>query len=114
MMHYLLFQISPLFPKNFPDSVEISDDLIFLVIDYKFLISELFFAVSVGLHFPLFRENYYFPLLFQISPSFRKMYVFFTYFLFFVPPSLTMMLLQCTYWTPLIERPTLEIDLLIY
>ena len=83
-MHFLLFQIPPLFPKMFTDSVEISDDL-FLVIDYKFLISALFFAVSVGLHFPIFRENYYFPLLFQISPSFRKMYVFFTYF-FFVPP----------------------------
>src|SRR6218665_1452943 len=63
-----------------------------------------FFAISI--HFPLlFRENYYFPLLFKISPCFRQIYVFLTYFMCSsFPPSLTIVhvcITQCTYWTPL-------------
>ena len=60
------------------------------------------FAVSV--HFPLFRENYSFPLLLQISPCFRQIHLLFTYFTCTFPPTFTMMHLcitQCTYWTPL-------------
>jgi len=54
---------------------------------------------------PLFLKKYSFPLFFKISPCFRQIYVFFTYFICFSsPPTFTMMHLcitQCTYWTPL-------------
>jgi len=68
-----------LFPKRF-SSAQISDDF-FLVIDHKFQISLPIFPVSV--HCPLlFRENYYFALLFKISPPcFRKIHLLFTYFM---------------------------------
>ena len=80
-----LFQISPLFSKKFSDSVEnfknftfsrkssrfssakISDDF-FLFIDHKFHISPLFSLFQYIS--PLFRENYSFPLISQISPLF--------------------------------------------
>ena len=99
--------ISPLFPilpsvfENFSDSegnfhnftfsrkiswfssAEISDDL-FLVIDHKFWISPIF---SLFLYiFPLFRENYYFPVPWEIfplfstnSPAFYTLYVYFVF-----------------------------------
>ena len=53
------------------------------------------------LNSPLFQENY-FPLHSQIFPLwFCKIYVFFTYFVFFrFPPSLAMMHF-CTHWKPL-------------
>jgi len=73
-----------------------------LVIDYKFWISPLFSMFQYIS--PLFRVNYYCPLLFQISPCFRKIYVFFVLCVFVSPLSLTVMHLcitQCTYWTPL-------------
>ena len=118
-MHFPLFLIPPI-SENLSDSVEnypnftfsrkifrfssakISDDL-FLVVDYKFLISPLF-----SLFHYQFRENYYFPLLLQISPCFPGICVFFTYFMCIsFPPTLTMMHLcitHCTYWTPLITN----------
>src|SRR6218665_525753 len=50
--------------------------------------------------FPHISRKLLFPLLFKISLCFRKIYVFFTYFICFsFPPSLTMMHLcitQCT------------------
>src|SRR6218665_4204027 len=57
---------------------------------------------------PLFRENCYFPLVFQISPDCVKFKCFF-YIVkgpvcFSFPPSFSMKHLcitQCTYWTPL-------------
>src|SRR6218665_2337410 len=48
----------------FSTSAKISDDL-FLVIDHKFRISRLFSIFQYI--FPLFRENFYFPLLLTIS-----------------------------------------------
>ena len=81
-------------------SAEISYDL-FLVIDHKFLISTLFSLFQYIS--PLFRENYYFPLLWQIPPCFSQMHLLFTYFTCIsFPPTLTIMHLcitQCTYWT---------------
>ena len=54
---------------------------------------------------PYFEKKYSFPLFLKISPCFRQIYVFFTYFICFSsPPTFTMMHLcitQCTYWTPL-------------
>jgi len=48
----------------FSTSAKISDDL-FLVIDHKFRICPLFSIFQYI--FPLFRENFYFPLLLTIS-----------------------------------------------
>src|SRR6218665_2593379 len=121
MMHFPLFQISPLFSKNFQTLWNISKMLPFpekfldfhlpkflmtfcLVIEHKFRISPCF--PCFGTFPPLFRENYYFPPTFKnVLPVFEK----FTCFLhilcvFRFPPTLTMMHLcitQCTYWTPL-------------
>ena len=90
-----------LFPETFFDfhPPKISDDL-FLVINHKF---PPIFAISI--HFPLFRQNYSFPLFKISSPAFGKftcLYIGLLYFSF--PPTFTMMHLcitQCTYWTPL-------------
>ena len=110
MMHFPpCFRFPPLFPKNFlipwkisqilpfPDffSIFIRRNFLwpFLVIDHKFWI------------LPYFEEIILSPLLLQISPCFRQIYVFFTYFMCFsFPPTFSMMHLcitQCTYWTPL-------------
>ena len=78
-MHFPPVSDSPLFSKNcrglqnltfswkisWFSSAEISDDL-FSHRPQIFNFPPIF-AVSV--HFPLFRENYYFPLLWQIFPS---------------------------------------------
>ena len=73
-----------------------------LVIDHKFRISSPIFAVSV--HFPLFRENYYFPPTLTNFPPLHKFTCFLhTLRVFRFPPTFTMMHLcinQCTYWTP--------------
>ena len=57
---------------------------------------------------PLFCENYYFPLLWQIPPWFTQFHLLFTYFTCIsFPSALTMMHLcitQCTYWTPVPRR----------
>src|SRR6218665_2851000 len=83
-------------------SAKISDDF-FLVIDHKFLISPLFSLFRCIS--PLFRENYSFPLLLQISPPVLGKFTCFLHTLrVFFPSTLTMMHLcitQCTYWTPL-------------
>jgi len=89
-----LFQIPPYFQKNFK-TVEnfinfifsrkisrfspaiISDDL-FLSHRPQILDSPIF---PVSVHFLLFRKNYYFPLLWKISPCFRKIHLLFTYFM---------------------------------
>jgi len=119
-MHFPPVSDFPLFSKNFqtpwkifkilpfPEKMsrflyaKISDDL-FLLIYHKFRISPLYSLFQYI--FSLFRENYYFPLLFKISPCFRKIHLLFTYFLCIsFPPTLTTMHLsitQCTCWTPL-------------
>src|SRR6218665_1373115 len=57
--------------------------------------------------FPPISKLLFPPYFSKFSPCFRKIYVFFTYFICFsFPPSLTMMHLcitQCTYWTPLLS-----------
>ena len=109
MMHFPLSQI-PLFPKKFSDSAKnfsdltfsqekfrfsakISDDH-FLIIHHKCRISPLF-------HWFQFISPYFwqffFPLLLQIPPWFRKIYVFFIYFMCIsFPPTFTMMHLCIT------------------
>ena len=62
----------------------------------------------VQVHFPLFRENYYFsPTFDKFSPSVLDKFTcsLHTLRVFRFPPALTMMHLcitQCTYWTPLV------------
>src|SRR6218665_2461036 len=65
-------------------SAKISDDLLF---SRQPQISNFPSVFPVSVHFPLFRENYYFPLLSKISPLFLKnspafyiFYVFSPYF----------------------------------
>jgi len=101
-----IFPISP-FPTKLLrfSSAKISDDF-FVVIDWKCWIFTYFRCFST---FPLFREIIISLYLFKFPLWFRKIYVFFTYFMYFLfPPSLTMMHLcitQCTYWTPLNTGP---------
>jgi len=75
-MHFPLFQISPLFSKNFQTgkfsqkisrfpSAKISDDLSFLVIDHKFRISPLF---SLFQYISPFSRKLLFPPTFKNSP----------------------------------------------
>src|SRR6218665_2191228 len=90
--------------KNFRfSSANISDDPFF---SHRPQISNFPPSLPLSVHFPLFRENYYFPLLLKIPPLFKKFTCFLlTFFVFCVPSTLTMMHLcitQCTYWTPLI------------
>jgi len=104
--------------KNFPfSSAKISDDL-FLVINHKFRISPLFFAISI--HFrPYFAKIILSPILFKISlPVFPKFTCFWHTLCFsFPPPALTMLHLcitQCTYWTPLHLKDILNIHVAYY
>src|SRR6218665_474280 len=100
MMHFSLFQISSLFSKKIQTLSKIFKILPFPEIFFdlhplKFLMASFshrpqisnvppIFPVSV--HFPLFRENYYFPttctlknfpLFSKSSPAFYKLYVYF-------------------------------------
>ena len=101
-MHFPLFQISPLFSKNLHTLWKLFKILPFhkKIIDFnpsKFLM--IFFRSSttnfefppifpVAVHFPLFRENYYFPhLLCKIALCFRKIHLLFTYFMCISFPS---------------------------
>ena len=63
-----IFELLP-FPEKISrfSSAKISDNL-FLVTDHKFQIAPLFCLFQYIS--PLFRENYYFPLLWKISPLF--------------------------------------------
>ena len=115
MMHFSLFQIPPLFkiflilgkknfrlfPKNVCSSAKVSHD-VFQSLTLNFEFPPIF---AKTLHFPLFREIYYFPFLIFPLHDFRNCTCFFTYFTCLsFPSSLTMMHLcitQCTYWTPL-------------
>ena len=80
-------------------STNISDDLFF---SHRPQILNFPPISSVSVHFP----PEYFPLLWQISPCFKKFTCFLhTLCVFCFPPALTMMHLcitQCTYWTPLV------------
>ncbi len=115
MMHFPLFQISPYFRKLFQTPWKIFTIWPFpkKIFDFhlpKFLMTFFFFSHWPQIwNFPLFSlfqyispyfGKFFFPLLLQISPWFRKIYVFFTYFMCFsFPPTLTMMHLcitQCT------------------
>src|SRR6218665_1272540 len=101
MMLFLLFHIPHLrkifiLVKNFPNftfSKKVFDFhpakflmtfFSHLLGPYKFLISFPFLTVSV--HFPLFRENYYFsPTFPNFSPDFAKgLRAFYIHFVFFV------------------------------
>jgi len=107
MMHSPLFQISPyflrgkfsqfhLFPKKFL--------MTFFSYWFWILNSPFFFST-----FPLFRENYYFPLLLQIPLDSVKFTCFLHTLCFSFPPSLTMMHL-CAFWTPLHSPSQLPLD----
>ena len=111
-----LFQISPIFEKNF-------DFLKFYLVPTKFhiFIRQNFWrpfflshrpqisnfppVLPVLLHFPLIRENLLFHPTFQnLPPVFEKFNSFLHTLRVIFPPTLTMMHLcitQCTYWTPL-------------
>src|SRR6218665_2023109 len=120
MMHFTPVSDFPLFSKNFQTLRKIFTILPFpkKFLDFhppKFLMTFFnhrpqisnfppIFAVSV--HFPLFRENYYFPPYFDKFPPVLGKFTCFLHILraFRVPPTLTLMHLcitQCTYWTPL-------------
>src|SRR6218665_3585119 len=96
MMHFPLFQIFPLFSKNFQ-----TVGIFYL----NFRIPPYFPCFNRPTFSPLFRENYYSPPTFKNAPCFRKIHLFLhTLCVFRFPPTLTMMHLcitQCTYWTPL-------------
>jgi len=102
MMHFPPVSDFPLFSKNFGFwgkfskfylslknflifIREISDDLFFfLFFSHRPQISNFTPIFAVSVHFPPFRENYYFPLLWQIfplfytnSPAFYLLYVYF-------------------------------------
>src|SRR6218665_1528798 len=92
--------------KNFRfSSANISDDPFF---SHRPQISNFPPSLPLSVHFPLFRENYYFPLLLKIPPLFsRNSHAFYVLFVYFVSPQLCMTMMhlcitQCTYWTPLI------------
>src|SRR6218665_1365673 len=108
MMHFPLFQISPLFSENcrtlrkifiilpFPEKfLDFHPPkflmTFFLVIYHKFRISPLFSLFQYI--FPLFRENYYFPpTLTNFPPYFTQIHLLFTYFTCIsFPPTLCMM-----------------------
>src|SRR6218665_1728633 len=101
MMHFPLFQISPLFSKKFLTFWKISESLPFPdKISYfhppKFLTT--FFRIStpvlpVLLHFPSDSRKFIIPPYFsKFPPCFRKIQQLFTYFTCnFFPPTLTMM-----------------------
>src|SRR6218665_3789587 len=106
MMHFpLLFQISPLFSRNFRTLIKIFAILLFpdKFLDFPpiFPVSIHFPSVSRKLFFPPTLTN--FPLCFtQIHLLFRSFYIVYVYFV--SPHTLTMTHLcitQCTYWTPL-------------
>src|SRR6218665_4036331 len=87
-------------PKNFRfSSAKISD--LFLVIRHKFRISPLFPCFNL---FPSHFGKFFFPLLLQYFPSdFVKLTCFYIFYVYFVPPTFTMMHLcitQCTYCSP--------------
>src|SRR6218665_4169398 len=87
MMHFTLFQISPIFPKNFRTPRKIVTILPFpdKFLDIhppKFLMT--FFPLFSLFHYisPRFRENYYFPPTLTNFPPlcFRQIHLLFTYF----------------------------------
>src|SRR6218665_2764204 len=74
---WTIFTILP-FPEKFLDFHPPKFVMtFFLVIDQKFRIPPIF---AVSAHFPLFRENFSFPLLLQMSLCFRQIHLLFTYF----------------------------------
>src|SRR6218665_1201143 len=97
MMHFPSVSNFPLFSKNFQTLWKIfkilpfPDDL-FLVIDHNLSKFPPIFPVSVHSP-PLFRENYYFPLLSKISPPLFEKFTCFlhTFCVFRFPPTLIMM-----------------------
>ena len=74
----------PIFEKfskcyPFPEKFLEFHPTFFLVIDHKFWISPLFSLFQYIC--PLFSKNYYFSLLWQISPCFTQIHLLFTYFM---------------------------------
>ena len=85
------FSQSYVFRKNFSIFIRQNFWRPFLVIDHKFWMSPLFYSLFQHICSPI-SEIFSFPLLFQISPWFHKIYMsFYIRFVFFVPPTLTMM-----------------------
>jgi len=101
MMHFPMFHLSPCLKKN-SDSVKKFPNLTFSLKNFSIFIRQNFFRpffshwphisnfppiFAISIHFPLFRKILNFPLLFQISPGFRKLYVFFyILYVFLVSP----------------------------
>src|SRR6218665_522315 len=130
MMHFPpLFQIFPLFPKNFLTPCKISQILPFPGNFFgfhlpKFLMTLLFWSSATNFEFPpyfryvntfppIFRQNYSFHSTFiNFPPVFSKFTCFLhTLCVFRFPPTFTMMHLcitQCTYWMPLCSVPCIR------
>ena len=88
----------PLFSTNFKTLWKISKMLPFPEKTYDFHTPK-FLIFHILVHFPLFRENRYFPPVFEKFTCFLHALCVFRFH-----PTLTMMHLcitQCTYWTPL-------------
>ena len=68
-----------LLPKNF--FIFIRKNFSWPFFSHRPQISNFPHIFPVSVHFPLFRENYYFPLLWKIPPCFRKIHLLFTYFM---------------------------------
>src|SRR6218665_2999069 len=119
MMHFPMFQISPLplfrifhnlgqFFQLFPKKLMFHPPKI-LSITSKVLVSPLFFAKT--LHLPPIKGNFFFPsyfgkFLLPISLNLHDFCLLDVFFFVFLP-TLTMMHLcftQCTCWTPLSVR----------
>ena len=107
-----LFQISPSIFKKCSDSVENFLNFTFSrkisLFPSAKICDDLFFSHRPQIsnsppHFRLFRENYYSPLLFNISLCFRKIYLLSTYFLCisFAP----LLLPWCIYASPILDVP---------
>ena len=101
-----------LFPKHF--SIFIRQNFwwpFFLFSRPLQILNSPIFAVSAHF-FPPIPDKLLFPSCFCKSPRFRKIYLFFTYFVCVsFPPTFTMMqfcITQCTYWTPLIQRTSMR------
>src|SRR6218665_3633059 len=95
------FQKFPVFPKII--SIFIRLTTFFLFIDHKFWIFPPILPVLQ--HFPPDSRKFRISSVSKISPLFSKnSTAFYILYVYFCPPTLTMMHLcitQCTYWTPL-------------
>jgi len=108
MMHFPLFQISSYFRKTQFFQFYLFNKSFPIFIHQNFWWPSFSHRLQIRC-FPLFSLFQYVPLFFpylQIPPWFRKIYVFFTYFMCFsLPPSLSMMHLFTHHTMHVLDAP---------